>query len=624
MIKTAKISPSPAPEDVSGISSEREQLLLHIEQTGECMRRAGTDDDEHSTRCQFCGRDDVNTITRQKCARTLDRSFSTYDTDIRYNRYGKIDSFSPWFPETDPTNPRALTWIKKLSHRETALFIQIVISTAVLMFNISMTIYAAAKYGISNGFGDIYQGDCSLVGRYNTLVHLGINVVSTLLLGSSNYCAQLLVAPTRCEVDTAHNKGDWLDIGVPSLRNLWKKRIARKRKAAWSLLMVSSVLLHLIWNSAIFAARPFSLYQIAFITSDYYVDTGPWPTQNNQTIHMLQNTASLSHLNQTQCIERYISSTPGQKDVLVVASNVTMQDHASLLDVNTNSSLLYELADVNNGPSWIWAQSWLCSAFAQPGARSASWCTANFLLAKKVDWTVTAYTWLGNGSVDNSLWIEVDYCLSAGVESLDSFCALRYSPGILLMVCILNLGKCAAIYYTAYLHYRSNTSLTENAALVTVGDAAASFLAEKDLTTSHLSFASREEFSGKRWPTQRSPWSHSGPSRYAIRWFRAASYTRWLVTIALCVAVLVIVAVLLAKGINVERARGISVDYRSLAAQGLGTPEPYATGLTTLARNISQLAGFYVVTLFANMWQVSSTVRCFISSSVWPSLIACR
>lgn len=119
------------------------------------------------------------------------------------------------------------------------------------MSNNSVTVYAAAKHGVVNGLEDIYQRDCSLVGRYHILVHLGINVISTLLLSSSNYCAQILVASTRYEVDTAHNKGGWLDIDVSSLRNLWKKKITRKRKATYTLLMINSVLSHLAWNSAV-------------------------------------------------------------------------------------------------------------------------------------------------------------------------------------------------------------------------------------------------------------------------------------------------------------------------------------------------------------------------------------
>lgn len=397
-------------------------------------------------------------------------------------------------------------------------------------------IYAAVKYGIYHGFGDLYQGDCKLVARYNTVAHLGINIVSTLLLSASNYCAQLLVAPTRSEVDRAHEKRDWLDIGVPSFRNLWKRRIAQKRKATWTLLMISSVLLHLIWNSAVFAAKPFNSYRVLTVTSDYLTDAGPWPTQNNQTLYLLQNPKSLFYLNATQCIERYISPNPGQMDVLVVAANVTMRDRASLVDGNSSSSLLYEYDSFDGGTNWIWASSWLCSAYAQPGSRPVSWCIAENL-AKEVDWIVAWYSWISNGILDKSLWVKVDHCVSAGVESLDNHYALRYSALILLTVCILNTAKCAAIYYTAFLHYRSNTSHREKASLVTIGDAVASFLAEKDPTTERLPFASREEFTKEKWPTQRSPRLHPGPSLCAIPSFRAASWTRWLVTLALCVTV---------------------------------------------------------------------------------------
>ena len=158
-------------------------------QTGECTRRVNIDNDEHSTRCQACAQNEVKSTSVQKCGRMLDCSSSLCDADSWYSRYGKIDSFSPWFPGTDPKHPRALTWTKKLSHGRTALFIQIVISTIALIFKISVMIYAAAKYGMFNGFGYTYKGDCSLVREYNILVHVGISVVSTLLLGSSNYCA---------------------------------------------------------------------------------------------------------------------------------------------------------------------------------------------------------------------------------------------------------------------------------------------------------------------------------------------------------------------------------------------------------------------------------------------------
>lgn len=47
-----------------------------------------------------------------------------------------------------------------------------------------------------------------------------ITVLGTLQLGASNYSMQCLSSPTRQEIDKAHSQGIWLDIGVPSLREM--------------------------------------------------------------------------------------------------------------------------------------------------------------------------------------------------------------------------------------------------------------------------------------------------------------------------------------------------------------------------------------------------------------------
>lgn len=87
-------------------------------------------------------------------------------------------------------------------------------------------------------------GDCTEVRKLNTALHLVINVLSTILLATSNYAMQCLSAPTRADVDRVHGKNMWLDIGVPSVRNLW--RLPRKRVVLWWLLAGSSVSLHLL------------------------------------------------------------------------------------------------------------------------------------------------------------------------------------------------------------------------------------------------------------------------------------------------------------------------------------------------------------------------------------------
>lgn len=66
----------------------------------------------------------------------------------------------------------------------------------------------------------LYEGHCKQVHQLNTGLHLLLNLLSTLLLSSSNYCMQCLSAPTRKEIDETHARGTWLDIGIPSIRNL--------------------------------------------------------------------------------------------------------------------------------------------------------------------------------------------------------------------------------------------------------------------------------------------------------------------------------------------------------------------------------------------------------------------
>ncbi|OJJ82358.1 uncharacterized protein ASPGLDRAFT_531052 [Aspergillus glaucus CBS 516.65] len=53
-----------------------------------------------------------------------------------------------------------------------------------------------------------------------TGAHLVINILSTLMLAGSNFTMQCLCAPTRKDLDRAHQSNRWLDIGAPSIRNL--------------------------------------------------------------------------------------------------------------------------------------------------------------------------------------------------------------------------------------------------------------------------------------------------------------------------------------------------------------------------------------------------------------------
>jgi len=114
----------------------------------------------------------------------------------------------------------------------------------VLILNVSLTAWVGNSARGQGNIPILLDGDCSKAKSWSTWLHLLINVLSTILLGASNYTIQCLTAPSRAEVARSHAKGDWMDIGTPSFRNL--SRIARRRVFLCAILAISSLPLHLL------------------------------------------------------------------------------------------------------------------------------------------------------------------------------------------------------------------------------------------------------------------------------------------------------------------------------------------------------------------------------------------
>lgn len=91
---------------------------------------------------------------------------------------------------------------------------------------------------------ELFHGSCEKAATLNTWTHLAINVISACLLAGSNFTMQVLIAPTRRDIDRAHAKERWLDIGLPSMRNLG--HIGRRRSCLWWVLALTSLPLHLL------------------------------------------------------------------------------------------------------------------------------------------------------------------------------------------------------------------------------------------------------------------------------------------------------------------------------------------------------------------------------------------
>lgn len=214
-----------------------------------------------------------------------------------------------------------------------------------LIINVVAVIWLARHPDSKSDLVEVFNGSCDTVAQMDTWVHLAINALSTLLLAGSNYCMQCLCAPNRGEIDKAHSRGRFLDIGVPSLRNL--SSIASSKGLMWWLLGLSSIPLHLMYvctnstgkadivryNSAFYsslAANDYGIYMVSpeFLSganaSHPLVEPTMVSSEKMQQDVVNNDTVKFERLDTLACLKTY-----GQ---------VFLQDYRNLIIVSKNST----------------------------------------------------------------------------------------------------------------------------------------------------------------------------------------------------------------------------------------------------------------------------------------------
>lgn len=301
---------------------------------------------------------------------------------------------------------------------------------------------------------------------------------------------------------------------------------------------------------------------MGYLTRDFVNDIQPWHNATDGVGGLRQDLAGIQNLSAVDCITRYTQAVAGQRDVLLVSENFTMADGMSFDPDNINSSLIYSDRATHEGIYWRYNTEWLCSAFPGNGRRSRMTCTKQHLLPFSDVWTITTRVAHPAHPTEGLLWVKIAYCLTTdGPQSMEDKCGLRVSKAILAVVTVLNAVKCICIAYTARLHsqehkraeatstagtkvwnrtmtraYRKLFKDKQHAEqpvpyLVTIGDAIASFLESPCRETEGHVFATKKDFCTARdeaWPT-----SFFSPNKASIRWYRAASVRRWLITLLL-------------------------------------------------------------------------------------------
>ncbi|KAK7917378.1 hypothetical protein PG985_010986 [Apiospora marii] len=147
----------------------------------------------------------------------------------------------------------------------TALICFVTILLAILFF--VSVLSAGGGWSSSSGTSRLFTGRCDRSSHLNTALHVLLNIIATAILASSNFFMQVLAAPTRREVDKAHARGRWLEIGVQSLHNI--RSIPTINSVLWLLLALSIVPLHLIFNSSVLETKASTDYTFTISSEDF-------------------------------------------------------------------------------------------------------------------------------------------------------------------------------------------------------------------------------------------------------------------------------------------------------------------------------------------------------------------
>ncbi|KAL8840422.1 MAG: hypothetical protein Q9176_003920 [Flavoplaca citrina] len=400
--------------------------------------------------------------------------------------------------------------------------------------------WAAAHYGIEDGIGTIQNGGCDTTKTLSLWSHFAINVLSTAMLSASNYCMQCLSAPTRQDIDRAHAQHIWLDIGVRSVRNLL--HISRTKTLLWILLALSSIPLHLFYNSAIFSTLSAREYDILTISPNLavgkffnatavprdalnprpydhsYSDEWAFPPYPRSRLieyglslmRDFNNTSVWQRMDNRDCIQKYGRQFISTRSDFLAVSHA-LNDSFSIKFIDT----AYPKTDNGGGPSY----NWMCDLYpdAQHG-RINEQCRLDLLLPKATKWAIRSNR-LNEPSYGMAWQPDlVDYCLSRQVKEE---CRLQFSLALLIVVIMSNFVKAACMIVIVYRH--------DDTPLITLGDAIASFLDDPDSTTQGNCVAPGDSFKQCKW-TQHRRWTRQ-PRPWATKkayWFSSSSWKRWI------------------------------------------------------------------------------------------------
>ncbi|QKD60372.1 uncharacterized protein FOBCDRAFT_244101 [Fusarium oxysporum Fo47] len=503
--------------------------------------------------------------------------------------------------------------MKKLSGwRKTALYLTIL---ATILTTFLVTALIISLHVINGGgasiFGEtaILSGSCDRVSRANLWIHLAINVIGTGVLGSSNFFMQVLVAPTRHDVDRAHASKRWVEIGVHSIHNF--RFLSKRRVFLWALFSLTSIPLHSVFNGSVLESKATNGF-VAIMVSEtflndarftlpsvttssnytYALNSESTPNKTIRSIKSSLNEESWERLEFQDCMRRY-------NDL-----EVLMLNHRHVVMVMSNQ---------NNTPSSQWTRANVVkedNGWDDQDAPNSLWFAGRYNRFKNSRGLITNST--NNNTVlgyymqldpdTGALYMnetkyepafrtmKVDYCLS---EIFHAPCRLSIVHPLLLIVCIMCISKCLLCSYTLKVR-----SWSTEEPLMTVGDAISSFIAKPDTCTKGICTLDAEDLHMKLNP-ERALGSSRPWKKKQVLAGNAVNPGIWILSYMLIGSLLVLGGLLLAPALQTQSLRESRFAHHQKNADvnDVGLKSASLLGLTMISNTPQLLLSLCYMTL---------------------------
>ncbi|KAK3378109.1 hypothetical protein B0H63DRAFT_236952 [Podospora didyma] len=360
-------------------------------------------------------------------------------------------------------------------------------------------ILAISRVSLFAGRSVIFAGSCAMASSINWGLHAALSAFGVVLVAGANYVFQVLSSPTRNELDVAHEKRKWLDLGIPSLRNL--RHVEGTRTMLAIIILLSAVFTQTVYNAVIFNTQAAPDFKLVLAT-EAFLKGAPFSNGTSNNRGMLSRFDLLTL--QQQAI---------RGDLVNISTPECFRTFEGAFETDFKAALLITNLD---------SQS---TSLLQTSSKASPALASVITTESIADLTLDQFS--------------VQYCLAQPVgDASQTTCEVDLNGSLLGAVALLNLITVVSVAMVLlFIHTPSSFQ-----PLATLGDAIASFLRCPDPTTQGACLLSETDVWQGRWGSAVPKYWIPDGDHY---WFRTPSLSRWLfASISWCVCVGLTVAAL--------------------------------------------------------------------------------